>query len=206
MLEGTKVPFSDLVNAPVPPPESQKRVLDVKSDAIPLKKARLESWESTPNKFTVEPDGSILVYIHGARINGRRGSQAGIGVWFGTGNNLNISAPAKGRITINSAEIEAATAAIETAHSAGIKQLTLCSDSDFLVSAITKWIQKWQTNGWKTLFDEPVKNKKEFILLDKARKLLHVQFALVQPGNYGHDQAGALARTGASKCPPRRIF
>jgi ribonuclease HI len=38
--------------------------------------------------------------------------------------------------------------------------VTLCSDSQYLVNAMTKgWLANWQQKGWRTKGREPVKNK-----------------------------------------------
>ncbi|XP_046403882.1 ribonuclease H1-like isoform X2 [Ischnura elegans] len=201
-----KIAFIDVKDAPAPPSISRTNLSAVESDANPAKRARLEIFGNSPDKFMVDNDGYVLVYTDGAcSKNGRRGSQAGIGVWFGDGHNLNISEPVKGRITNNCAEIEAATAAIEAAHAAGVKKLKVYTDSNFLISCITQWIKKWKRNGWKTGDGQPVKNKEELLLLNEARNLLDVQFIHVKghSGNYENDQADALARAGASRCPPK---
>ncbi|XP_071452204.1 ribonuclease H1 isoform X2 [Hetaerina americana] len=214
LLPGVSVPkkitLVDLEDAP--PPFTQPKIcFSGMSAARASKKVKLD--DSAPgcssNTFKVDADGYVEVYTDGAcSKNGFKGAQAGIGVWFGDGHSLNISEPVKGRITNNSAEIEAATAAIEAAHAAGIKKLKLYTDSSFLISAITSWIKKWEKNGWKTANGDPVKNKEELILLKKAHIKLDVTFVHVKghAGNYENEMADSLARAGAEKCTPSKMF
>jgi len=36
--------------------------------------------------------------------------------------------------------------------------VSLHTDSKYLLDGITKWVQGWQRNGWKTAAKKPVKN------------------------------------------------
>lgn len=64
----------------------------------------------------------------------------------------------------------------------GIQQITLFSDSEYLVRAINeKWIVKWQSNGWQTSAygqkkSKPVRNR------DLWEKILELQFKLRSMG------------------------
>ncbi|KAG8237063.1 hypothetical protein J437_LFUL005170 [Ladona fulva] len=148
------------------------------------------------NVFKVDSEGFVEVYTDGACTNnGYSRAKAGVGVWFGDGHSLNVSEPVKGRVTNNSAEIEAVTLAI--LHAKG-------ADSSFLINAITKWIKNWKRNNWKTANGEPVKNKDELILLDKVKEGIEVKFVHVSGhvGIHGNEAADALARAGAEKYIP----
>ena len=85
-----------------------------------IKKRVLE--RSPPNKddFEVDASGNVVVYTDGCcEFNGQRGAKAGIGVYFGDDNPLNVSEPVKGRATNNTAEIQAITYALELIKRAG---------------------------------------------------------------------------------------
>ena len=76
-----------------------------------------------------------VVYTDGACFNnGYYGARAGVGVWWGYDHPLNISAPAQGRQTNNSAEIEAATIAVTQAADSELDSLTIITDSEFLIN------------------------------------------------------------------------
>ncbi|XP_069686371.1 uncharacterized protein [Periplaneta americana] len=152
--------------------------------------------------FTVDKDGYVEVYTDGAcEQNGRVGAKAGIGVWFGDNHPLNYSERVRGRLTNNTAEIQAATCAVDLAKRAGIAKLLIHTDSQFLISCITVWIHKWKTNDWKLKDGGPVKNKEDLIALDQALEGISVRWNHVRGhrGNHGNEMADALARAGAKK-------
>ena len=45
--------------------------------------------------------------------------------------------------------------------------IVLTTDSNYVKDGITKWIDGWKSNGWKTANKKPVKNKDLWIELDK---------------------------------------
>ena len=58
-----------------------------------------------------------------------------MGVWFGSNHPWNISRPAQGRQTNNSAEIQAATAAAKKTTENGVAKLSIFTDSKFLIDS-----------------------------------------------------------------------
>lgn len=96
---------------------------------------------STNGQFELDADGYVQVYTDGAcSSNGRSGARAGIGVYWGEGHGLNTSEPVSGRATNNCGEIQAATHAIKQAVKNGVSQLTINTDSKFLINSVTKWM------------------------------------------------------------------
>lgn len=91
----------------------------------------------------------------------------------------NVSRPLEGRATNNHAEIEAATEAARQATRAGITNLKINTDSQFLVDCAKNWIPKWKANGWKTANNEPVINKSELIKMEKAFAPLNVELVKI---------------------------
>lgn len=79
-------------------------------------------------------------------------------------------------------------------------QVTLCSDSAYLVNAFEKgWIENWKVNGWKNASKQPVENQDLWtILLMTIKKHGHdVKFVKV-PGhadNENNNRCDELART-----------
>jgi len=101
-------------------------------------------------------------------------------------------------LTKNSAEVQAATLAIQVAAKEGIKKLLINSQNQQLVNS-AGWIPGWKKKGWVTAKGDPVKNKEELILLDEelsAHKELEVKWQLVK-GEEGSKEAGKLAAAGA---------
>lgn len=168
----------------------------------PLKKQKTDG-KPCIDRLIISSDGYTPVYTDGAcSKNGRMGAQAGIGVWFGENSPLNISAPVQGPATNNNAEIQAARVAITQAHHAGIRKLTVYTDSKFVINCITQWIHKWKKNEWTLASGGPVKNKDEIIKLDDAIQLLEAvewNYVAGHKGVRGNEMADKLARDGAKK-------
>lgn len=77
-------------------------------------------------------------------------------------------------------------------------KVALYTDSQYLKDGITRWIDNWKKNGWKTADKKPVKNQDLWLLLDEMMKVQTVQWHWVK-GHSGHelnDRADALARNG----------
>lgn len=184
--------------------KSSKRKISVPNEvAGPSKVLKIEppDTDDFPG-FEVDQNGYVHVYTDGAcENNGRVGARAGIGVWFADNHPLNYSERVRGRLTNNTAEIQAATYAIELAKRAGIKKLLLHTDSQFLISCITVWIHKWKKNDWKLFDGGQVKNKDDLMALDEALEGISVKWDHVRGhrGNHGNEMADALARAGAKK-------
>lgn len=144
----------------------------------------------------------VTVFTDGASSgNGQEGAQAGIGVYWGPGNQLNTSMRLPGRQTNNRAEIFAAVHALRQAKKLGIKNVRLYTDSQFVINGITSWIKKWKENDWKLGTGKPVINKDDFIALDDACQGLNIDWCYVKghaniPGNV---EADKLAVAGCSK-------
>ena len=154
------------------------------------------------SNYIVDKDGYVNVYTDGAcSSNGRDNSRAGIGVWFGDKHPMNVSKPLDGRATNNHAEIEAATQAAVQAKRAGVTDLKINTDSQFLMDCAKDWLPKWKANGWRTANNEPVINKDELIKMDKALGDLNVKWQHVNShaGVHGNEEADKLARAGCSR-------
>lgn len=95
-----------------------------------------------------------------------------------------MSEPVKGRATNNVGEIQACTRAILVAHEAGVEKLCINTDSQFVINSITTWLPNWKKRGWKLKDGGDVKNKYDFIDLEKATNLLEVKFVSVDVPNF----------------------
>ncbi|XP_071569064.1 ribonuclease H1-like [Temnothorax nylanderi] len=150
--------------------------------------------------FIVDEDGYVNVFTDGAcSSNGYKEARAGIGVWFRDNHPLNVSEPVEGRATNNMAEIQAVTVAARQAKKAGIKKLKINTDSKFLISCITRWMQSWKRKGWKTVQGKPVINKTELLEMEEELNSLTIAWKHVKghDGIHGNEMADKLARDGA---------
>jgi len=118
-----------------------------------------------------------IVYTDGAcSRNGFYGAKGGIGVYWGDGNEDNLSEPLDGRQTNNRAEINAVKRAIEQAKKRGYGEVTVRTDSKFLLQSVTDWMKKWKRNGWKKADGSDVINREDFEELDEAMRGIKVNF------------------------------
>ncbi|KAL5017317.1 hypothetical protein ScPMuIL_006906 [Solemya velum] len=183
----------------------QKQAATAKNDELPSKKKRAHSSSSENGSVTgcpfADSDG-VIVYTDGACFdNGKCGSRAGIGVYWGPHDHRNVSERLTGRATNNRAEIHAARKAIIQAKEHGIKNLILNTDSAFLINAITKWIKGWKRNGWILTTGLPVINREDFEQLDQELRNINVKWKHVRGhvGIPGNEAADRLANAGAKK-------
>lgn len=139
------------------------------------------------------------VYIDGSCLdNGRPTAKGGIGIYWGENhsNNVSCKTPNDGVVpTNNRAELWAAIAALQQVRSKGISDVVIKSDSRYVVSGITDWINEWKASG---SIDER-NNNDLWKKLDRLATTLSVTWEHLQghsgiPGNVVADK---LANEGA---------
>ena len=64
-------------------------------------------------------------------------------------------------------------------------EVTLTSDSQYLVKGMTQWIKGWAEKGWLTAAKQPVKNKDIWLELNKLNKIHKISWKWVR-GHQGH--------------------
>ena len=98
--------------------------------------------------------------------------------------------------TNNRMELTAAIQALEALRQPAT--VSLHTDSRYLLDGITKWIDGWQRNGWKTVAKKPVKNEDLWRRLVGAMGRHDVTWVWVKghAGDPGNERADALARRG----------
>lgn len=78
-------------------------------------------------------------------------------------------------------------------------KLTIYSDSNYVIQGITKWIDGWRANGWKTANKTDVKNKELWQALDRMLTVLsnhfEIEFVKVKghSGNLWNEKCDKLA-------------
>ncbi|KAL4236362.1 Ribonuclease H1 [Mactra antiquata] len=157
---------------------------------------------STSQGLDSDNDSIAVVYTDGACVNnGTVLARAGIGVYWGPGHVLNVSERITGRQTNNRAEILAVVKAVLQAKQQGFKEITVKTDSQFLINSYTKWLPGWKRNGWKTSTGADVINKEDFEALERAAVGIHINWVHVRghQGIAGNEEADKLAVAGANK-------
>lgn len=77
-------------------------------------------------------------------------------------------------------------------------QITIHTDSQYVMKGMTEWLRGWKARGWKTADKKPVKNDDLWKILDTACGLHQVSWQWVK-GHNGHpenERADQLARDG----------
>ena len=107
--------------------------------------------------------------------------------------------------TNNRMELTAAIQALEALKRPA--KVSLHTDSKYLLDGITKWIQGWQRNGWKTAARKPVKNDDLWRRLIEAMRPHDVSWEWVKghAGDPGNERADALARRGIEEAAATMI-
>ncbi|MEO0810634.1 MAG: ribonuclease HI [Pseudomonadota bacterium] len=98
------------------------------------------------------------------------------------------------KTTNNRMELMAAIEALEALKFPS--SVALYTDSTYVRDGITKWINGWRRNGWKTAAKKPVKNAELWQRLDEATNRHKVEWYWVK-GHAGHpenERADELAR------------
>ncbi len=74
--------------------------------------------------------------------------------------------------------------------------VTVHTDSKYVMDGASKWMKRWKANGWKTADKKPVKNGELWLALEEALSRHTVRWVWVA-GHSGHpenERADALAR------------
>lgn len=84
------------------------------------------------------------------------------------------------KTTNNRMELMGALETIRLAESIGIKEVTVHTDSSYVVNSLTKWIWSWVKNDWQTKDGKSVSNQDIFECFFEILPLIKVHFVLVK--------------------------
>ena len=128
----------------------------------------------------------------GCSNNGRHNARAASAVHFVDYPTMSESRLLPGRLqTNNRAEFYAAIMAMEKADiidppgSVAVRPLKIYTDSNLLVQTVTKWMGKWEKNGWTKKGLEPIKNLDLVQTIAAQCKLrpIHWEHVIAHSGN-----------------------
>jgi len=104
-----------------------------------------------------------------------------------------ISGGQKGT-TNNQMEMTAVTEALKTLKKES--EITIYTDSKYVMDGITKWIFNWKKNGWKSANRKPIKNVEFWQDLDTEVKKHKIEWVWVKghSGNHYNELVDELAR------------
>ena len=78
-------------------------------------------------------------------------------------------------------------------------EITIYTDSKYVINGITSWIKKWKTNDWKNSSKTPVKNIDLWKILDVSPQKKKIKWVWVKghSGNTYNDKVDEIARNQA---------
>ncbi len=100
-------------------------------------------------------------------------------------------------VTNNRMELRAVLQALAGLPDGATVEVT--SDSQYVINALSKWIQGWRRRGWKTKEGTPVLNRDLIEALDGRAQVLDIRYSWVR-GHDGHplnELCDALAQSAA---------
>ncbi|GME27021.1 ribonuclease h [Neofusicoccum parvum] len=119
-----------------------------------------EQMAATKKMPTDDTKGGVLnIYTDGSSLgNGKKGSVAGVGVFFGPLDKRNVSEGLAGpRQTNQRAELTAIQRALDIAPMR--RDVNIFTDSSYSINCVTVWFISWRKNNWVTSSKKPVENK-----------------------------------------------
>jgi ribonuclease HI len=107
--------------------------------------------------------------------------------------------------TNNRMEMMAAISALETLREAC--EITLFTDSKYVLQGLTEWLPGWKARGWKTASKQPVKNQDLWERLDAAVQRHKIDWKWVKghAGDPGNEMADQLANQGILQMQAEKV-
>jgi ribonuclease HI len=142
------------------------------------------------------------IYTDGACTGNPGPGGWGVVVYFTDGSIYEMG-DAAAQTTNNRMEMAAAIAALKLLQSSGQTQaVTLHTDSEYLINAVTKWIKGWKKKGWKKADGNPVLNQDLLATLDLLNtNQVTWEHVRGHAGNIGNERCDEIARSYAKGKP-----
>ncbi|MBO3458191.1 ribonuclease HI [Aetokthonos hydrillicola Thurmond2011] len=143
------------------------------------------------------------IYTDGACTGNPGPGGWGVVIYFDD-NSIHEIGGASSRTTNNKMEMQAAIAGLEYLKASGQKEnITLYTDSEYLINCVTKWVKSWKKKGWKKADGNPVLNQDLLEKLDELNsRQIKWQHVRGHTGNIGNERCDAIARAFASGKTP----
>jgi len=138
----------------------------------------------------------LVIYTDGA-CSGNPGP-GGWGVLMQFGDKEKTLMGGEPETTNNRMELMAAIEALRAIKPAYQGDITLWTDSVYVLKGITEWIHNWKKRGWKKSDKKPVLNAELWKELDALNSKLDINWQWVKGHNgvEGNERADELARLG----------
>lgn len=151
---------------------------------------------------------ALMAFTDGSAINnGKKNARAGYAVVWPRDETMNFAEaiPSTEMQTNNRAEYSAAHKALLQANEidpSGLRTLWIYTDSQLVINCVTKWLNKWKKNGWKTATGGNVEHQdllKDIDVMTHARRVKWVHVRAHTGGNdwkaIWNDKVDQLARS-----------
>jgi len=104
--------------------------------------------------------------------------------------------------TNNRMELQAAIAALQVLHTS--PQVTIFTDSRYVIDGVTKWLRAWRRRGWVTSTNTSVKNRDLWMALESlSHPGVRWQHVYGHRGDPNNERVDTIARAcAAGACPP----
>lgn len=101
--------------------------------------------------------------------------------------------------TNNIMEMTAVIKALEKCRELECKNITIYSDSKYVLNGINNWITNWRKRGWKTSNGCDVKNRELWIMMDNLVRDFSITWKWVKghSGNIYNEEVDKMARNSA---------
>ncbi|KAI9819792.1 MAG: hypothetical protein M1832_003867 [Thelocarpon impressellum] len=148
--------------------------------------------------------GILRIYTDGSSLgNGQHGAVSGVGVYFGDGDDRNVSEALAGpRQTNQRAELTAVYRALDIAPRH--REVCIYTDSSYSINCVTVWHLNWKRNNWRTSAGKAVENRdliEDILRKIEERNALNVettfQWIKGHANDPGNVEADRLAVNGA---------
>jgi ribonuclease HI len=107
--------------------------------------------------------------------------------------------------TNNKMELTAAIVGLREALASGAGEVSVLSDSEYVVRGMTEWLRGWERKGWRTTTGQPVKNRELWEqLADLARdRAVRWQWIRGHAGHPENERCDRVATTRAREAASR---
>lgn len=148
----------------------------------------------------------IKIYTDGSCIN-RQGTGSGKGGWGVVIYDPDSLKPlqyggSEDKTTSNRMELTAMVVALQKCIEQSYTEVSIYSDSQYVIKGISVWMSGWKSNGWKTKQGQEVKNLDIWKELDTLKSQLKANIryhhVVGHNGNHGNEEADFIATSMAA--------
>jgi ribonuclease HI len=141
-----------------------------------------------------------LAYTDGACLGNPGPGGWGVRILYADGTVCELGGRAAAT-TNNRMELQAAIAALQVLHTS--PQVTICTDSRYVIDGLTKWLPAWHRRGWVTSTHTPVKNRDLWLTLESLQHAgVRWQHVYGHRGDPNNERVDTIARAcAAGTCP-----